>query len=272
MFLICVKKIMGLMRMHIIPIIVIIALAITIPLVSFAIFSNSTEISSGTTEISEPTRNIIATTQVSETEVPTTEVSTTLPHTTLPVTTKASTTEVQTTQISTTKAPTTQIPTTEVPTIHAPTTQAPTTQISTTEVSTTQAPATQIPATEVRTTQAPEGKSNIELESSSYVFTPEYDEYEKGIYLGTFILTGYCPCEECWGNQIPSKATCVSGHTVACSSIPPGTWIYIDGLGEFQVEYTVSGLAPNVIGIFFDYHLEVERFGKQAADVYLMAY
>ena len=290
MFLIFVKKIMGIVRMHIVPVIVIIALAITIPLVSFAIYSNSTEISTDNTEVSEPTRNIIAATQVSETEESTTRVPTTEVPTTQATSTTVSTTEVPTTKISskkapTTKAPTTEVPTTQMPTTTVPTTQVPTTKASTTEVATTQvattqvpttqAPTTQVPTTVVPTTQSPEEKSSIEPESSCYILVPESDEYENGIYLGTFILKAYCPCDDCskgWKKQISLYDTPVSGHTVACNSLPPGTWIYIEGLGEFQVEYTVDGLAPNVIGIFFNYHWETEAFGTQLAPVYLMAY
>lgn len=230
-----VKRILKRIRMYIIPITVLLAVCASI--ISFAIFSesDSNEVSTDMIEVSEPTREIIAAMQVTEegTEELAVFPTTTLLTTTLPATTKPETTTELEPDIPTTKPQTTQPPTTEIPEI--------------------------------------EYEEEVEEEEEDQ--DQDYYSGSGGTYLGYYTLTAYCPCSSCsgpWGRQTSYGYTCTSGRTVACNSIAPGTWIYIEGYGKFRVEDTGGGLGSGTIDIFFDEHWQTEEFGLRSAAVYLL--
>lgn len=91
-------------------------------------------------------------------------------------------------------------------------------------------------------------------------------------YLGEFLLTAYCPCNECsdgYGRHTSTGATARSEWTVAVdpSVIPYGTHLIING-EEYVAQDCGGGVKGNHIDIFFDTHSETLEFGKKYAKVY----
>lgn len=66
-------------------------------------------------------------------------------------------------------------------------------------------------------------------------------------YLGTYKCTGYVAT----GNTCANGNYPTSGYTIASNSLPIGTRVYIEGIGERVVEDT-GGMANNVIDVFVD--------------------
>ena len=66
-------------------------------------------------------------------------------------------------------------------------------------------------------------------------------------YLGTYRCTGYVAT----GNACASGVMPESGVTIASNSLPMGTRVYIEGIGERVVEDT-GGMSSNVIDVFVD--------------------
>lgn len=82
-----------------------------------------------------------------------------------------------------------------------------------------------------------------------------------------FKLTAYCPCESCsgkWGSKTSTGKTAKAGRTIAVdpSVIPYGTEVEIDGC-TYIAEDCGGGVKGNHIDIFFDFHYEVDAFGKK---------
>lgn len=84
-------------------------------------------------------------------------------------------------------------------------------------------------------------------------------------YLGGYTLTAYewtgSPCAN--GNY----PTC--GYTAACNSLPLGTRIYIEGMGEYVIEDR-GGVDDSVIDIYMGDVDTCLQFGVQYADVYII--
>lgn len=75
-------------------------------------------------------------------------------------------------------------------------------------------------------------------------------------YAGSYFVTGYDICMSCCGSLsgiTASGAVATVGRTVACNSLPFGTRIYIDGIGERVVEDR-GGMAGNVIDVLCEDH------------------
>jgi 3D (Asp-Asp-Asp) domain-containing protein len=66
-------------------------------------------------------------------------------------------------------------------------------------------------------------------------------------YLGTYRCTGYVAT----GNACASGVTPESGVTIASNSLPMGTRVYIEGIGERVVQDT-GGMGNGVIDVFVD--------------------
>lgn len=66
-------------------------------------------------------------------------------------------------------------------------------------------------------------------------------------YLGTYRCTGYVAT----GNACASGVMPESGVTIASNSLPMGTRVYIEGIGERVVQDT-GGMSSNVIDVFVD--------------------
>lgn len=90
----------------------------------------------------------------------------------------------------------------------------------------------------------------------------------------TYTITAYCPCYECsegWGDSTASGVKAVEGITIATDkSIPLGTKIYIDGVGERIVQDRGGAIKGNKIDLYFDTHQEVLSFGRQTKRVKIM--
>lgn len=92
-------------------------------------------------------------------------------------------------------------------------------------------------------------------------------------YLGEWTITAYCGCAECcgsWGNATASGEPPISGHTVACNSLPFYTQVMIDG-----VTYTVEDTGSTPYGdawidIYFDTHEEALAYGEHVTSVYIV--
>ena len=77
--------------------------------------------------------------------------------------------------------------------------------------------------------------------------TPVESSSVEGGYLGSFKCTGYVAT----GNTCANGNYPTSGYTIASNSLPMGTRVYIEGIGERVVEDT-GGMANNVIDVFVD--------------------
>ena len=101
----------------------------------------------------------------------------------------------------------------------------------------------------------------------------EYIEVERKVCIGTFALTGYCPCVACCGksNGITASGTHATAYrTIAAdtSRFPFGTRLII-GNNEYIVEDTGGTIIGNRIDVFFSSHSEALSFGKKQEEVYM---
>lgn len=95
--------------------------------------------------------------------------------------------------------------------------------------------------------------------------------YQKGESLGTFSVTGYCPCSKCSGEHGLTYSGTVPrpNHTLSAdlTVLPLGTKIMID-----NIVYTVEDIGGNVDGhtidIFFATHEEALAFGRQTKEAF----
>jgi len=106
------------------------------------------------------------------------------------------------------------------------------------------------------------------------VFKIEVPPEQDPSYLGTFIVTGYCSCDECCGEKekklTKTETVPKSGHTIAVDPqvLPFGTKVVIDGK-IYTAEDTGSVIKGQMIDIYFDTHEEAVIFGRQEKKVYL---
>ena len=77
--------------------------------------------------------------------------------------------------------------------------------------------------------------------------TPVESSSVEGGYLGSFKCTGYVAT----GNTCANGNYPTSGYTIASNSLPMGTRVYIEGIGERVVEDT-GGMGNGVIDVFVD--------------------
>lgn len=89
-----------------------------------------------------------------------------------------------------------------------------------------------------------------------------------------YTITAYCPCAKCCGKSngiTASGIKAVQGVTIATDkSIPFGTKIYIDGIGERIVQDRGGAIKGNRIDLYFDSHQEALNFGRQIKEVTIM--
>lgn len=107
------------------------------------------------------------------------------------------------------------------------------------------------------------------------------------VYLGKFVINGYCSCAKCCGKWASNRPTDADGEeivltasgngAIACrtvavdpSVIPLGTVIYIDG-HAYVAEDTGSAVKGNVIDIYYSSHEYALEAGRQIKDVYMKA-
>lgn len=99
------------------------------------------------------------------------------------------------------------------------------------------------------------------------------EEEQKGVYLGRFRISHYCPCVSCNGSASrTATGTALSPwYTAAVDSsvIPLRSTIYIEGYGAFQAQDTGGAIRGNRIDVCVDSHAEAMRLGVVYRDVYL---
>ena len=91
-----------------------------------------------------------------------------------------------------------------------------------------------------------------------------------------------CSCEKCCGSwalnrpdgivYTASGAVAEQGVTIAADwdVLPPGTVVYIDGLGERVVQDRGGAIKGNAVDIYFEDHDEALVFGRQAVRLYII--
>ena len=101
------------------------------------------------------------------------------------------------------------------------------------------------------------------------------DEIQQSLtYKGVYKITAYCPCKKCCGKSdgiTASGVKAIEGITVAMDkSIPFGTKIYIDGVGERIVQDRGGAIKGSRIDLYFDSHQEALNFGRQTKQVTIL--
>ena len=98
---------------------------------------------------------------------------------------------------------------------------------------------------------------------------------EAGLHsLGTFKLTGYCPCYSCsegWGRSTSTGAVATANHTIAVDPrvIPYGAKVMINGT-VYTAEDKGGGVKGNHIDVFYNTHQETRVQGTQYQEVFLV--
>lgn len=119
----------------------------------------------------------------------------------------------------------------------------------------------------------------VKLKSDKAELIRQKSELESSqSYIGTFKLTGYCPCSICcgkWANGITASGKiAVEGITVAADPkvIPLGTRIYIEGLGERIVQDTGGAIKKNKLDIYVSSHSKAYNsiYNQSAARVWIL--
>lgn len=95
------------------------------------------------------------------------------------------------------------------------------------------------------------------------------------LFLGTYKITHYCPCEICngpWGPHTSWAGDIIPGQTIGVNpnEIAPLSWVYIDGYGLRRAEDTGSGIGTKHIDIAVENHQLVLELGTVYKDVYLV--
>ena len=89
-----------------------------------------------------------------------------------------------------------------------------------------------------------------------------------------YTITAYCHCSKCCEKTdgiTASGVKATEGVTVAMDkSIPFGTKIYIDGVGERIVQDRGGAIKGNRIDLYFENHNDAMNFGRQTKEVTIM--
>lgn len=124
---------------------------------------------------------------------------------------------------------------------------------------------------EPKTTEATTSKSTDGLPDDEV----KYDD-DQGTYLGTYLLTAYCPCEICcgqWSNtENPVTASgnpAVEGVTIAApNEFAFGTELVIDG-HTYVVQDRGGAITGNHLDVYFSTHEKALNFAMGYYDVYM---
>lgn len=123
------------------------------------------------------------------------------------------------------------------------------------------------------------GSSVAVTETATTTPEPEPDEPE---WIEA-VATAYCPCERCcgeWALNRPngivytaSGAEAVQGVTIAAdwSIYPPGTVLFIEGLGERTVHDRGGAIQGQKIDVYFESHDDALQFGRQTVRFYIVS-
>ena len=109
-------------------------------------------------------------------------------------------------------------------------------------------------------------------------------EPEGPVLLGTYRITAYCSCEICCGEWAKNRPGGIvygaamtelkPGVSCAAPSLPFGTEITVEGLGDFVVQdrpsqWVVDRFGDEQIDIYFSSHEAAEAFGLKYLNVYM---
>ena len=96
------------------------------------------------------------------------------------------------------------------------------------------------------------------------------------------VATAYCPCERCCGSwalnrpdgivYTASGTEAVQGVTIAAdwSIYPPGTVLFVEGLGEMVVQDRGGAIQGQKIDVYFESHDDALQFGRQNVRFYIV--
>lgn len=92
--------------------------------------------------------------------------------------------------------------------------------------------------------------------------------------LGSYRITGYCPCYQCsegWGRKTATGATARANHTIAVDPnvLPYGSKVMINGI-VYTAEDRGGGVKGKHIDIFVDNHSQTYRVGAPSQEVFLV--
>ena len=110
----------------------------------------------------------------------------------------------------------------------------------------------------------------INIESVETVVSEEVIDV-KPLVSEKYIATAYCACKKCCGKTdgiTASGVKAVQGVTVAMNkSIPFGTRVYIEGVGERVVQDRGGAIKGNKVDIFFNNHSDALKFGRRTVNL-----
>jgi len=108
-----------------------------------------------------------------------------------------------------------------------------------------------------------EAEAEAEVDAESALIEEEVQEEEQQLTsLGVYWLTAYT-----WTGNTMANGQYPYVGAVACNSIPLGTRIYIDGMGEYVVCDRV-GNSGRIVDIYMDTYDECVQFGSKKAEVF----
>lgn len=112
------------------------------------------------------------------------------------------------------------------------------------------------------------GKTMIAMEMVADIIEDHANDFLKS-YIGQFHCTAYAYT----GSPTASGVMPKERHTVACNSLPFGTKIYIEGVGEFVVEDRgASWHQDNWLDIYMGDVESCYEWGNQERGVYIIDY
>ena len=104
--------------------------------------------------------------------------------------------------------------------------------------------------------------------------TPIEPEVSRGLVREETLImeaTGYCSCSKCCGKSDGITATGVKASELTVSAdwsvLPPGTRIYISGVGERIVQDRGGSIRGNRLDVWFADHSEARDFGRRQVEV-----
>ena len=100
------------------------------------------------------------------------------------------------------------------------------------------------------------------------------------VSLGEFYTTGYCKCKKCCGKwagfPTASGEWAAEGETVGADwdTLPAGTIIYIEGIGERVVhdkpsKWIIEKYDGKIIDVYYKSHSAAYSHGRQKAEVWV---
>lgn len=114
-----------------------------------------------------------------------------------------------------------------------------------------------------------------QIEVLEIILEHKEEPVAKETYAGEFTVTYYCGCTECCGKTdgITASGTLAQeGITVAAdwTMLPPGTKIFIEGIGFRTVEDKGGAIKGNRLDVFMDSHDAALEAGTGQAKVYII--